>query len=96
MTSYVRLSGANLAGVRLEGAGMAKTLTKHGNSWALVIERPLLDALNIQPDTPLSVTTDGLRLIVTPADDLVRSRDVDEAHQQLLERYGSVFRRLAE
>jgi antitoxin component of MazEF toxin-antitoxin module len=46
---------------------MIKKLTKHGNSLALVIDRPILDRLNIQPDTPLDVSTDEKQLIVAPA-----------------------------
>ncbi len=38
---------------------MLKKLTKHGNSLALVIDRPILELLNIDPDTPLDVSTDG-------------------------------------
>ena len=45
---------------------MVKKLTKHGNSLALVIDRPILDLLKIDPDTPLEVTTDGKQLIVAP------------------------------
>ena len=38
---------------------MLKTLTKHGNSLALVIDKPILDMLDISADTPLEeiVTT---------------------------------------
>jgi len=42
-------------------------LTKHGNSLALVIDRPILDVLNIDPETLLDVSTDGKKLIVAPA-----------------------------
>jgi len=49
---------------------MTKTLTKHGNSLALVIERSILELLNIRPDTPLNVTTDGQALIVAHATSL--------------------------
>ena len=30
---------------------MIKKLTKHGNSWALIIDKPVLDLLNINPET---------------------------------------------
>ena len=46
---------------------MVKKLTKHGNSLALVIDRPILDLLKIDPETPLDVSTDGRQLIVAPA-----------------------------
>lgn len=45
---------------------MIKTLTKHGNSLALVIDRAVLDLLSIQADTPLEISTDGQVLIITP------------------------------
>ena len=47
---------------------MVKTLTKHGNSLALVIDKPILDLLKIEADTPLSISTDGRCLIIAPAD----------------------------
>lgn len=31
---------------------MIKTLQKHGNSMALVIEKPMMEALGIKEDTP--------------------------------------------
>ena len=42
---------------------MIKTLTKHGNSYALVIDRAILDLLHIEPDSPLEISTDGKTLI---------------------------------
>ncbi len=38
---------------------MLKKLTKHGNSLALVIDRPILDLLKIDTETPLDISTDG-------------------------------------
>ena len=46
---------------------MVKTLIRHGNSLALVIDRPILDLLKIESDTPLEITTDGEGLHVRPA-----------------------------
>ena len=46
---------------------MVKKLTRHGNSMALVIDKPILDLLRIEPDTPLDVSTDGKRLLIEPA-----------------------------
>lgn len=45
---------------------MVKHLTKHGNSLALVLDRRVLDLLEIDTETPLSITTDGKSLIVSP------------------------------
>ena len=46
---------------------MVKKLTRHGNSLALVIDKPILELLNIFPETPLEITTDGRRLIIAPS-----------------------------
>jgi antitoxin MazE len=46
---------------------LVKYLTKHGNSFALVIDRPILDLLKISPDSPLEVTTDGERITISIA-----------------------------
>jgi antitoxin MazE len=44
-----------------------KKLTRHGNSLALVIDKPILDLLNISRETPLEITTDGQTLTISPA-----------------------------
>jgi len=45
---------------------MRKTLTAVGNSLALVIDRPILELLEITRETELRLTTDGRRLIIEP------------------------------
>ena len=48
-------------------AGLIKKLTKYGNCWALVIDRPVLNLLGIDVDTQLEITTpDGKKLEITP------------------------------
>jgi len=75
---------------------MVKKLTKHGNSLALVIDRPILDLLKIDPETPLDVSTDGKRLIVAPAEPSARRRKFDAAQEVAHRRYGKAFKKLAE
>jgi len=75
---------------------MIKTLTKHGNSWALVIDKPVLELLNIEPDTPLKIRTDGRTLIVAPADQSPREEKVRAALAETNRRYGKALKRLAE
>lgn len=53
---------------------MIKKLTKHGNSLALVMERGVLDLLNIDADTPLDISTDGEVLIISPVRDEKRRK----------------------
>ncbi len=75
---------------------MLKKLTKHGNSLALVIDRPILDLLKIDTDTPLDISTDGKRLIVAPAQASARRKRFDAAQQWAHKRYGRAFKKLAE
>jgi len=46
--------------------GMRKKLSAIGNSLGLVIEKPILELLDIDRDTELDMKTDGDRLIIAP------------------------------
>jgi antitoxin component of MazEF toxin-antitoxin module len=73
-----------------------KHLTKHGNSVALVIDRPILDLLNIDDSTPLEVTTDGKRLTIAPASPSARRKKFEKGQALAHTRFGRAFKRLAE
>jgi antitoxin component of MazEF toxin-antitoxin module len=75
---------------------MVKTLQRHGNSQALVIDRTLMDALGIDSDTPLQITISGNSLIVTPVHVGIGREKVEEAMDRLRPRYGEMLKRLAE
>ena len=75
---------------------MTKRLTRSGNSLALVIDKPLLEALDIDAETELELSTNGDVLVVTPVRDRRRTRRVTQLVAEAHERYGGVFRRLAE
>jgi antitoxin MazE len=51
---------------------MIKKLTTIGHSLGIILDRPVLDLLNINRDTELTVTTDGDALILRP----VRPQDL--------------------
>jgi len=74
---------------------VVKTLQKDGNSQALVIEKPLMDALGIGPDTPLQVVISGSSLIITPVNIGVGRERVQESIKRLLPRYGEMLKNLA-
>ena len=61
---------------------MIKTLTKHGNSYALVIDKPILRLLKIEPDTPIEITTDGQVIILSPAQDPQRRARFEKALEE--------------
>jgi len=75
---------------------MVKKLTRSGNSLALVIDKPLLDALGIDAETELEISTDGDVLVVAPVRERKRSKRLAELVAEAHEKYGGVFKRLAE
>lgn len=75
---------------------MIKTLTRHGNSNALVIEKPIMEALGVKEDTPLQITISGQSLIITKADVGIGPEKVQEHTRKIRRRYGGMLKRLAE
>ncbi len=75
---------------------MIKKLTKHGNSLALVIDRGVLELLNIDAETPLNIKTDGKCLIVMPAQDAARQKKFRAALAKVNRQYGPALKKLAE
>ena len=75
---------------------MIKRLTKHGNSLALVIDRPILELLEMSAETPLNLRTDGECLIITPVRDPDRIEHFEAALKRANRRHGGALKRLAE
>jgi antitoxin component of MazEF toxin-antitoxin module len=75
---------------------MKKNLTKHGNSLALVIEKPILELLGADAETIFEVSTDGQALILTP----IREGEDNQAFKAALDkvntRYPKALKKLAE
>lgn len=74
---------------------MIKKLTRHGNSRALVIDRSVLDLLQIDDDTPLEISTDGTRLIIAPVHDKTRRTQIEASLVTGNTRYGRMLKKLA-
>ncbi len=81
---------------RLGGANVIKKLSKHGNSLALVIDRPILELLGVDEGTPLEISTDGQALVIVPVRDKKRRKRFEEALASTNRRYGKALKRLAE
>lgn len=75
---------------------MIKNLVKHGNSWALVIDRPILELLKIDPESPLEITTDGRAMLIAPASGSDHQARVAAARDRVNTRYAKAFKKLAE
>ncbi len=75
---------------------MIKKLTRQGNSSALIIDRTLMDLLQIDHETPLKVTVEGRRLIVEPLTEAEREAKFERLLKQTTEQNRELFRKLAE
>lgn len=73
---------------------MQKTLSSIGNSLGLIIERPILELLNIDKETPLEIKTDGKALIITPIRD-DRQERLAAITEKLINRHEKVLKDLA-
>jgi antitoxin MazE len=74
---------------------MLKKLVSHGNSAALIIDRPILDLLKVDMNTPLEITTDGKNLIISPIKDEKRQRKFQAALEKVNQGHEATLRKLA-
>jgi antitoxin MazE len=73
---------------------MVKTLKQIGNSYGVIIDKPILEILHITPETPLEITTDGQSLQIRP----VRQRKRPTLKESLVvvnKRHASTLKKLA-
>ncbi len=74
-----------------------KKLTKHGNSFALVIERPILELLGIDDTTLLQVSTpDGASIVITPIKNGTQKKKFSASLKKINKKYGRTLKKLAE
>lgn len=75
---------------------MQKTLIRHGNSLALIIDKPILEMLQITADTPLELTTNGDQILISPIRDSDRKKKLQAALDKINTEFGDDLQRLAE
>ena len=73
-----------------------KKLTRQGNSSALVIDKPILDLLDITRDTSLKVTIQGRQLIIEPLSEEEVNARFEKSMKQIGSKNARGFRRLAQ
>ena len=81
---------------------MIKKLTKHGNSHALIIDKPILKLLNIKDNTKLEIRIEDNSLIITPVQrktattkKVSSDKKMQKILEEALEKYDKTFRKLA-
>ncbi len=75
---------------------MKKKLVKHGNSLALVIEKPILELLGADANTSFEITTDGQALVLMPVHDKNRRKKFRAALARANKLYANDLKKLAE
>jgi antitoxin MazE len=75
---------------------MTKTLTRHGNSLALVIDKPILEQMGVDETTPLTLAFDGRCLVIAPASGNTRRKAVCSAIDEIHREFGNAMKKLAE
>jgi len=75
---------------------MIKKLIQHGNSVALVIDKPIMEILNISNETTFKLSTDGKNLILSPQNENKRNKNIMDSLEKINKKYGSVLKRLGE
>ncbi|MFI4910982.1 MAG: AbrB/MazE/SpoVT family DNA-binding domain-containing protein [Sedimentisphaeraceae bacterium JB056] len=75
---------------------MIKNLTKHGNSYAIVIDKPILELLKATPETPFEIISDGRSLVLTPVRTEEQEEKFEQAMSMIHKRFGKAMKKLAE
>jgi len=73
---------------------MIKKMIHHGNSSALIIDKPILELLNIDSDTFLEISTDGKNIIISPVQDKNRLKKIGASLNKINKKYADVLKKL--
>jgi len=74
---------------------MIKHLTRSGNSVALVLDKQLLDAADLQPDDKVEVSTNGRVIVIAPVRTKRETEKFVRGRKLMHEKLAGAFRRLA-
>jgi antitoxin component of MazEF toxin-antitoxin module len=75
---------------------MVKKLIQHGNSVALVIDKPIMEMLKITNETTFELSTDGRNLILSPQIESNQETNIINSLGKINRGYGKVLKRLGE
>jgi len=75
--------------------GLKKKLVKHGNSYAIIIDKPIMELLGITPDTELDVQVIGSKMEIEPVYTEL-PEDIKESYERVKSEHYNTFKKLAE
>ncbi len=75
---------------------MVRKLVRHGDGLALVIDKPILELLKIDADTPLEIATDGKKLDILPVRNEKKRKELMEEFEKFCDKYDRMLTNLAD
>ncbi len=79
---------------------MIKKLVRYGNSKVLVIDKPILELLNLSETLEGKIQTDGESIIITPINKKANNNNTDKKFkkslEEVLDKYSSTLKKLAD
>ncbi len=74
---------------------MIKKMITHGNSSALIIDKPIMELLHIDNDTLLEISTDGSNIIISPVQDIDRMNKLNKSLDKINKKHQATLQKLA-
>lgn len=79
---------------------MIKKLSKHGNSLALLIDKPILELLDVNENTQFRIRIDKGNIILEPVRQeevfiISEDKKLQKAYEEIIEKYDAVLKKLA-
>lgn len=74
---------------------MIKKMIQHGSDAAIIIDKPFMEQLDFDIDTPLDVSTDGRNLIISPVKDIERMEKIKASLVKINQKHGNTLEKLA-
>ncbi len=71
-------------------------MIKHGNSAALVIDKPIMEMQKITNETTFEMYTEGKNLILSPQNKHNQEQNILDLLEKIYKKYGAVLKRLGE
>ena len=75
---------------------MITKMIRHGNSAAIIIDKPIMELLDFDIDTLLEISTDGRNLIVSPIKDIGRMEKLKSSLSKINQKHWRTLEKLAQ
>lgn len=85
----------------MKGYAVIKKFSRHGNSLAVLIDKPILDLLGMNEDTHITIKTDGINIIIEPIKNphniplISKDPKTQKLYEELAVKYDALFKKLA-